>query len=253
MRGTLSQTTSRRGDTKGAYLSTRHTPAPIVKTTTKAAVGQPNWYAVLGVDPDCEPEEIKLAYRQKSLTEHPDKGGDQDRFDAIFYAFNLLKDPERRLEYDEELARIASEAVLVEGKPEVRSTGEGVAREKTAPAAGSKRQKDWHNRSQEWEGEKQGSFVLQNIKLALTDAARETPAIIKQDGTMAQKSPDEIQKEQTEALFKKFKELPKGSKGQQAWMNSLDAKQKAALKNLAKKEEAAAKEKAQKWLKGGKA
>jgi hypothetical protein len=64
---------------------------------------------------------------------------------------------------------------------------------------------------------------------------------------MSQKPPEELLKDQTEALFKKFKELPAGSKGRQAWVNSLGAKQKQALKAYAKVEEAKAMEKAKKW------
>lgn len=195
-------------------------------------------YELLGVDNDVEPEALKAAYRQKALVEHPDKGGDQDRFDAIFNAFNLLQDPERRLEYDEQLAQVASQAVLVEGAPARRSTGEGVAHKKTAPTPGSKRQKDWHKQSAEWAGDKKGATVLQQISLAITDAA----------GPMSQKPPEELLQDQTEALFKKYSELPAGSKGKQQWVNSLTAKQKQALKVYAKAEEAKAMEKAKKWL-----
>jgi curved DNA-binding protein CbpA len=116
--------------------------------------GRPNLYELLQVENDVEPEALKVAYRQLALVEHPDKGGDQDKFDAILHAFNLLQDPQRRLEYDEELARAASQARLVEGAPTTRSTGEGVAHKKTAPTPGSKRQKDWHKQSEEWAGEK---------------------------------------------------------------------------------------------------
>jgi len=195
-------------------------------------------YELLGVDNDVEPEALKAAYRQKALVEHPDKGGDQDRFDAIFNAFNLLQDPERRLEYDEQLAAVASQAVLVEGAPARRSTGEGVAHKKTAPTPGSKRQKDWHKQSEYWAGDKKGATVLQQISLAITDA----------EGPMSQKPPEELLQDQTEALFKKYSELPAGSKGKQQWVNSLTAKQKQALKVYAKAEEAKAMEKAKKWL-----
>lgn len=212
--------------------------APVApQNATKPVSGKPNLYELLGVDNDCDGEELKVAYRQKALSEHPDKGGDQDTFDAIFHAFNFLQDPEKRLEYDEDLAALASSNRLVEGKPETRSTGEGVEHKKTAPNAGSKRQKDWHKQSSEWTGEKHGSHVLENIRLALTDAA----------GPMSQKPPEELLKDQTEALFKKYSELPTGSKGKQQWVNSLTAKQKQALKSYAKAEELKAKDKAMKW------
>jgi len=236
--GVITQTCSKHRDTKGGYLSSRHVPNAPKATVSKPVSEMADLYALLDVDPDAEPDELKAAYRAKALIEHPDKGGDQDKFDAIYAAFNLLQDPEKRLEYDEERARIASETVLVEGKPAVRSTGEGVHREKTAPVAGSKRQKDWHNQSTEWEGAKEGATVLMNIRLALTDAA----------GPMSQKPEKEMLKDQTEALFAKYKELAGGKKIKQAWVNSLDGKQQAALKAYAKKEEEKAMDKAKKWL-----
>lgn len=233
------------GDTKGAHLSTRHMPSAqshMMKPPTSAIKpvhGQPSLYELLGVGNDCEPAELKAAYREKALTEHPDKGGDQDRFDAIYAAFNLLQDPELRLTYDEDLAAAASSARLVSGAPESRSTGEGVAHKKTAPTAGSKRQKDWHKQSDEWAGEKSGSTVLKSITLAITDAA----------GPMSQQSPEELLKDQTEALFKKYQELGTiGKEGKQKWVNSLTPKQKQALKSYAKVQETKEKDKAQKWL-----
>lgn len=221
-------------------MSTRHTPAaaPSAPEAPAPRHGKTTLYELLGVSNDCEAEELKTAYRHKALTEHPDKGGDQDKFDAIFNAYNLLQDPERRLEYDEQLVEAASKAVLVEGAPEKRSTGEGVAHKKTAPCPGSKRQKDWHKQSEEWAGEKSGATVLKQISLALTDAS----------GPMSQKPPEEMLKDQTEALFKKYSELPAGSKGKQQWVNSLTPKQRQALKTYAKAEEAKAMEKAKKWL-----
>jgi len=235
------------GDTKGSVLSTRHTGglhhvnpgacSSEVTAVTAPRHGQPNLYELLDVSDDCEPDVLKAAYRKKALTEHPDKGGDQDTFDAIFAAFKLLEDPGKRLEYDEQLAARASEARLVEGAPARRSTGEGVAHKKTAPTAGSKRQKDWHKQSEEWAGEKQGSTVLKQITLAITDAS----------GPMSQKPPEELLKDQTEALFKKYQELPSGKKGKQQWVSSLTPKQQQALKAYAKAEEAKAMEKAKKW------
>lgn len=224
------------GDTKGSILSTRHTPI-VAQAPARQVTRNENYYDILGVHSDIEPDELKAAYRQKALLEHPDKGGDQDRFDAILRAFHLLQDPEKRLEYDEDLARAASAAILVEGAPLTRSTGEGVAHKKTAPTAGSKRQKDWHNQSEDWAGEKHGSKVLENIRLALTDA----------QGPMSQKAPEEMLKDQTEALFEKYRELPNGSKGKQAWVNSLNPKQKQALKAYAKTLEKEALDKAKKW------
>lgn len=199
-----------------------------------------NLYDLLGVSQDVSPEELKQAYRQKALVDHPDKGGDQDRFDAISDAFRLLQDPERRLEYDMQLDAAASDAVLVEGRPEHRSTGEGVAHKKTAPRVGSTRQKDWHKQKSEWAGERSGAAIVKEVRHALTDAARAEDA--------SEKSAAEVQKEQTEALFKKFSSLPNGSKAKKQWVDSLTAGQKQALKRRAKEEEAQAMAKAKAWL-----
>lgn len=246
------------GDTKGSNLSTRHTPADscIYNRATKNVPeeapalrhGQTTLYDLLGVANDVEPHVLKAAYRQKALTEHPDKGGSQDKFDAIFHAFNLLQDEEKRLEYDEQLESAASQAVLVEGKPETRSTGEGVDHKKTAPTAGSKRQKDWHKQSDEWVGEKSGAFVLRQINLALTDAVRNTDAV---GSTLDLKPPEETLKDQTEALFKKYSELPAGKEAKQKWVASLKPAQRQALKAYAKVEEAKKMDKAKKWAAGG--
>jgi DnaJ homolog subfamily C member 9 len=44
----------------------------------------------------------RSAYMQKALREHPDKGGDADRFKALTVAYDVLRDPERRKLYDSE-------------------------------------------------------------------------------------------------------------------------------------------------------
>lgn len=57
-------------------------------------------YELLGVSRDASPEEIKKAYRQLALREHPDKGGDPEKFKEIAAAYATLSDPEQRREYD---------------------------------------------------------------------------------------------------------------------------------------------------------
>jgi DnaJ family protein A protein 2 len=37
--------------------------------------------------------EIKKAYRKKALKEHPDKGGDPEKFKEISKAYDTLMDP----------------------------------------------------------------------------------------------------------------------------------------------------------------
>jgi curved DNA-binding protein CbpA len=57
-------------------------------------------YDVLGVAPDARLDELQAAYRRKAKTEHPDAGGDLERFAQLSSAIAVLRDPKRREEYD---------------------------------------------------------------------------------------------------------------------------------------------------------
>ena len=57
-------------------------------------------YDKLAVDKNSQPEEIKKAYHKLSKTNHPDKGGDAEKFKEIQHAYEILSDPERRQMYD---------------------------------------------------------------------------------------------------------------------------------------------------------
>lgn len=57
-------------------------------------------YENLGVAVDANDHEIKRAYRAKARTMHPDKGGNTAEFAEIARAYEVLKDPSRRLLYD---------------------------------------------------------------------------------------------------------------------------------------------------------
>lgn len=58
-------------------------------------------YEILGVEKKATDGEIKKAYRQKALKEHPDKGGDVEAFKKIQAAYEVLKDEEKRSKYDQ--------------------------------------------------------------------------------------------------------------------------------------------------------
>lgn len=59
-----------------------------------------NHYHTLGVPEDASGEEIREAYRKKAQKDHPDKGGDEEKFKAIVLAKQVLCNPKSRERYD---------------------------------------------------------------------------------------------------------------------------------------------------------
>ncbi len=59
-----------------------------------------SFYEVLGVDKDASKDAIKKAYRKLAMKEHPDKGGDPEKFKKISEAYETLSDDDRRAQYD---------------------------------------------------------------------------------------------------------------------------------------------------------
>lgn len=67
-----------------------------------------NHYAVLGIDSDASDATIKNAYRKKASEFHPDKNSAPDapaKFREIQEAYDLLSDPVKRRDYDENRRR----------------------------------------------------------------------------------------------------------------------------------------------------
>lgn len=61
----------------------------------------PSWYDILGVDRSASPEQIKAAWRE--ATDKFEPGSGQSQFMLFNEAANVLLDPARRREYDEQL------------------------------------------------------------------------------------------------------------------------------------------------------
>lgn len=71
------------------------------------------FYELLGIGKDADENEIKKAYRKLALKNHPDKGGDPEKFKEISMAYEVLSDPEKRKLYDQ----YGKDAVGDEGGP----------------------------------------------------------------------------------------------------------------------------------------
>lgn len=57
-------------------------------------------YFDLGLEPTASKKDIEKAYRNKAMKEHPDHGGDPEKFKQITVAYKILKDDESRERYD---------------------------------------------------------------------------------------------------------------------------------------------------------
>ncbi len=57
-------------------------------------------YDVLGVSKDASDSDIKKAYRNKARELHPDQGGDEEGFKELTAAYEVLKNPQARSNYD---------------------------------------------------------------------------------------------------------------------------------------------------------
>ena len=61
----------------------------------------PKFYDLLGVAQGATPDEVKKAYKKAAFQNHPDKGGDPEKFKEIGSAYAVLSDEDKRREYDQ--------------------------------------------------------------------------------------------------------------------------------------------------------
>jgi DnaJ-class molecular chaperone len=62
-----------------------------------------NYYDILGIERGASPQDIKTAYRKLAMEHHPDRGGDESKFQRISQAYDTLSDPNKRSRYDDEI------------------------------------------------------------------------------------------------------------------------------------------------------
>ena len=59
-----------------------------------------DYYSILGVSRNASPDDIKRAYRKLAMKHHPDRGGDAGKLQTINEAYDTLKDPVKKRQYD---------------------------------------------------------------------------------------------------------------------------------------------------------
>lgn len=61
---------------------------------------EPDFYAVLGLEPDADPGAVRAAYRRAAREHHPDRGGSAEQFHRVQEAWEVLGSTEERAAYD---------------------------------------------------------------------------------------------------------------------------------------------------------
>ncbi|KAG7022172.1 DnaJ protein-like protein, partial [Cucurbita argyrosperma subsp. argyrosperma] len=59
------------------------------------------YYEILGVSKNASQDDLKKAYKKAAIKNHPDKGGDPEKFKELAQAYEVLSNPEKREIYDQ--------------------------------------------------------------------------------------------------------------------------------------------------------
>lgn len=81
-------------------------------------IERPTLYDILGVEPNAPVEKIRAIYRLKSKQAHPDrKDGNEQLQKLLNEAYEILKDPEKRREYNQQEGLPLTPRPIKPGKP----------------------------------------------------------------------------------------------------------------------------------------
>lgn len=59
-----------------------------------------DYYNILGIDPTSSDDQIRTAYKKLAMQHHPDRGGNQAKFQEIQEAYSVLSDTHKRTEWE---------------------------------------------------------------------------------------------------------------------------------------------------------
>lgn len=59
-----------------------------------------DYYSILGIHKNASQDQIRKAYKKKSMQHHPDRGGDEEEFKKVNEAYQTLGDAQKRAAYD---------------------------------------------------------------------------------------------------------------------------------------------------------
>jgi len=95
----------KRSIAKSVFLCSHEAAAPAATPASQPAVvssaeSSEDYYELLGVSPAATLQEIRTKFRQLVITEHPEKGGDPEKFKTLNKAYGTLSDQRKRAEYD---------------------------------------------------------------------------------------------------------------------------------------------------------
>ena len=83
------------------FLDFKEVSMARVEAAANKEINNKRFYEILEVDKNASQDDIRKSYRKKAVKLHPDKGGDQDKFQELQHAYEVLSDENKRKIYDQ--------------------------------------------------------------------------------------------------------------------------------------------------------